>query len=517
MFTLRDKSANVLALLPIMLIASAIIALAQSRDYIYLNGRVIATESPTPPTISGVSATELTDTAGTIVWTTNRSSSSQVDYGLTASYGQSTTLDPLLVTSHSQRLTGLTASTTYHYRVRSGTATSGDYTFVTSAVPDTTPPIISAVTAGSITVSGATITWGTDENADSQVDYGLTSSYGSSSQLNSSMVHAHAVSLSGLTANTQYHYRVRSKDASNNSAQSGDYTFTTLATPAVPTNLRAFAVSNAQINITWEYSGTTGDIIIERRTTGAFAQLASVTVPTTAYYNSGLAPITTYCYRVKARVNGTDSAYSSEVSATTYGLPGNPTAPSDLVASTQANGSITVSWYGSWPDDGNLYYEVWRKPNTSQVYQLAAAVSGTTWTDNGTGAGLLSAYKVRCWNTMTGYYSGYSNIDVATTTVFADDPINVGITTVRAQHISEIRQVIMALRSVAGLSAPSWTDGNLAGVVIKAVHFSEMRSALSGAFIVLGIPVPAFTDPSLSAQVTTIKADHLRELRSAVK
>jgi hypothetical protein len=39
----------------------------------------------------------------------------------------------------------------------------------------------------------------------------------------------HSVTLSGLTANTTYHYRVRSKDAAGNQAASGDLTFTTAA------------------------------------------------------------------------------------------------------------------------------------------------------------------------------------------------------------------------------------------------------------------------------------------------
>src|SRR5207244_3834968 len=52
------------------------------------------------------------------------------------SYGSSSTLNTALVTSHSVSLTGLLASTTYHYRVKSRDAagnlqTSGDFTFTT--------------------------------------------------------------------------------------------------------------------------------------------------------------------------------------------------------------------------------------------------------------------------------------------------------------------------------------------------------------------------------------------------
>ena len=41
------------------------------------------------------------------------------------------------------------------------------------------------------------------------------------------MVTSHSASLSGLAANTLYHYRVKSRDAAGNLATSGDFTFTT--------------------------------------------------------------------------------------------------------------------------------------------------------------------------------------------------------------------------------------------------------------------------------------------------
>ena len=94
---------------------------------------------------------------------------------------------------------------------------------------DTTPPVISSVSAGTPTSSSASVTWTTDEPSDSQIDYGTTPGYGSSTTLNTTLVTSHAQSLSGLNANTLYHYRVKSRDASGNLATSGDFTFTTQA------------------------------------------------------------------------------------------------------------------------------------------------------------------------------------------------------------------------------------------------------------------------------------------------
>lgn len=108
-------------------------------------------------------------------------------------------------------------------------ATSGPINITVDNPVDSTAPIISSVTSTNITTTGATITWTTDENADSQVEYGLDTNYGSATTLDPTLVQSHSQALSGLTINTLYHYRVKSKDASGNPVVSGDFTFTTLA------------------------------------------------------------------------------------------------------------------------------------------------------------------------------------------------------------------------------------------------------------------------------------------------
>lgn len=177
-----------------------------------------------PPTVGNVQASPTSDGA-TITWTTNAPATSQLRYGLTAAYGSETTLDPANVTSHSVVLSGLSPTTLYHYQVVSGnaygSAESDDFTVTTAGAPG-----ISGVNANGITASGATIVWTTDVPADSQVEYGTTTGYGSSSALYPAMVTAHSVSLGGLTASTLYHYRVRSANAGG-TTHSGDHTFTT--------------------------------------------------------------------------------------------------------------------------------------------------------------------------------------------------------------------------------------------------------------------------------------------------
>src|SRR6185295_9075270 len=106
------------------------------------------------------------------------------------------------------------------------------------------PPVISAASASSISASGATIGWMTNEASDSQVDYGLTAAYGSSSPQDNALVTTHAAALTGLTANSVYHYRVRSRDAAGNLATSADFTFTTTDTTAPAVSITAPAAGS---------------------------------------------------------------------------------------------------------------------------------------------------------------------------------------------------------------------------------------------------------------------------------
>lgn len=100
-----------------------------------------STEVPSGPSLSGIGASPVDGASAMVNWTTNIPADSQVDYGLTATYGGTTARNAAYVTSHSQPVSGLAAGTTYHYRVRSrdaagNTAVSADQTFQTADNPD---------------------------------------------------------------------------------------------------------------------------------------------------------------------------------------------------------------------------------------------------------------------------------------------------------------------------------------------------------------------------------------------
>ncbi len=122
-------------------------------------------------------------------------------------------------------------------RNATGNAVAGMGWFVVNFSPmseDTNPPVISGVASGSITSTGAAITWTTDEASDSQVEYGTTAAYGNSSTLNPTLLTGHNINLSNLSASTLYHYRVMSRDAAGNLSTSADFTFMTGTSQILP-------------------------------------------------------------------------------------------------------------------------------------------------------------------------------------------------------------------------------------------------------------------------------------------
>ena len=94
-----------------------------------------------PVVISEVRSTPGPDGTVTISWKTDLPSDSQVEFGTTKNYGQSTTIDLSLTTAHSVNLSDLSSNSTYHYRVRSRRAPntlaiSGDATLLTYSFID---------------------------------------------------------------------------------------------------------------------------------------------------------------------------------------------------------------------------------------------------------------------------------------------------------------------------------------------------------------------------------------------
>jgi hypothetical protein len=130
-------------------------------------------------------------------------------------------------------------------------------------------PLISGISVNEITTDSSLIEWSTDMPAESLVEYGLTSSYGSSAA-DSGLKTAHKITLRNLTPDTTYHFRVTSRNAYGFASSSDDSTFKTLP-PSNPITL----------TITTPRNGDTisrSDVRVEGTLTNAQGHETGVTV-----------------------------------------------------------------------------------------------------------------------------------------------------------------------------------------------------------------------------------------------
>jgi uncharacterized protein (TIGR03437 family) len=118
---------------------------------------------------------------------------------------------------------------------------------------------ISNVATPSVTMTGAAVSWQTSISANSQVEYGISLSYGSLSPLDPTMVVGHQVTLANLRPATLYHYRVHSAGPTNTAAVSGDLTFTTVTDTTPPTISVVTPTSNATLSGTIALTATATD------------------------------------------------------------------------------------------------------------------------------------------------------------------------------------------------------------------------------------------------------------------
>ena len=222
---------------------------------ITINGGIILQA----PAIGAISVSNITGYSATITWTTDQPSSSLVEYGISASYGSSTS-DPALTTNHSISITNLTPGATCHFKVTSTnshalSSSSQDETFTTLS-----PPAISAVTATNMTTNSATITWTTDQPSNSLVEYGTTTAYGSTAT-DPALTTSHSVTITNLNLQAGYHFRVTSTNNYNLTSSSGDNAFATKSpiTVAITSPSNGSTISRPDIMVKGTMTNTTGN------------------------------------------------------------------------------------------------------------------------------------------------------------------------------------------------------------------------------------------------------------------
>jgi uncharacterized repeat protein (TIGR01451 family) len=185
-----------------------------------------------------------------------------------------------------------------------------------------------------------------------------------------------------------------------------------------------------------------------------------------------------------------------------------PVTPTGVAATAVTATQININWLAV---NGAASYEIDRKAAGGGFSQIGTSTTNSI-SDTTPSADSAYLYRIRAVNEAG--KSSNSASDLATTVIFADDPLPLH-TLVKAVHLSELRTAINAVRLLAGLSAFSFTDTGAAGTTIRAVHLTELRSSLDEARAPLGLATGGYTDASPAGGA--IKTVHFQELRSRVQ
>ncbi|KKQ44016.1 MAG: RTX toxins and related Ca2+-binding protein, partial [Candidatus Moranbacteria bacterium GW2011_GWC2_37_8] len=202
-------------------------------------GELDASTDGTAPEISSIALANVTGENATITWTTDEAANSLLAYELDGTDFMLMSGDYLVsldtkkyTSSHTVQLKGLLPASKYTFTALSTDASGNIGQSTASTFTTKEPSSLSSIKVLSKALGQATISWTTGEPTSSLIEYGLTTSYGSTKE-DSSKVKEHLVTLSDLTPGETYHFRVKGEDDLQNIFASSDITFQPKAPPKI--------------------------------------------------------------------------------------------------------------------------------------------------------------------------------------------------------------------------------------------------------------------------------------------
>jgi fibronectin type 3 domain-containing protein len=309
--------------------------------------------------------------------------------------------------------TTVTNGTTYYYVVKANNGSDSDNSNEVSTQPIANFSIASAslLSSSSIEVSWSTVTGATDYD----VLWGTTSGSYNGSALSVTSPYA----ITGLAANTTYYLVVRAKNNIGSGSNINSTEISRKTPTSAPAGLTASA-SPGQIGLNWTaVSGASSYKVYRGTISGTYTELATG-ITSAAYLDTTVTNGSTYYYVVKA-FNGSDSAYSAEVSV-------KPISSFSLTSATAvSSSSIDLSWEAA---SGAETYDVLYGTSTG-VYLWSQMGVASPYTLTGLSAGTKYYISIRASNGVGSGTSHQSNEMSATTATAA--PANLVATAITGQ------------------------------------------------------------------------------------
>jgi len=362
----------------------------------------IANTAPNTPT--GLTATAISDVAIQLSWDALAGNVST--YTIEVSVGDDqnfTVVDEIDKANTEFEHTGLTAETTYFYRIKANNlGLSSEYSTIESATTlPAAPNAPQNLVATVISDAQVDLAWDavTGTITGYVIERATVNEEASFAQVDSLAASETAFSDTGLAGGTTYFYRVKAVNGISSSDYSNVEEVTT-ETPDGPTGITAEGTSATTIEINWDaVSGAIDNYVLESSDAadGTFTELATVDAATTTFTHESLTADTTVFYRVKTVSSGVSSGYSTVVSGTT--LSETPDAPTALTATVISSSQIDLSWTA--PSSTITGYELESSDTgTEGTFTLLAspAAGETTYSHTGLAPSTTVYYRLKAIN-----------------------------------------------------------------------------------------------------------------------
>ncbi|MFA5794465.1 MAG: fibronectin type III domain-containing protein [Candidatus Brocadiia bacterium] len=377
----------------------------------------IPTIPPNAPT--GLSATAVSSAKVNLSWTD--ASTDEEGFYIErkvagGTYARIATLMPNIVIYSDT--TGLSATTTYYYRLQSfSVAGNSSYctekSVVTPAPAPTAPVAPSGLAAVGVSSAQIDLSW--TDNSDNENGFrvqrkqgvgGTYSTIASSLAQNTTIYHN-----SGLNSNTEYYYRVQAYNAYGYSAWSTEANGTTAppadTPPIIPSDLTATAISAAQITLQWSDNSTNEDgfkIYYNNTGISPFSYYGGeASANTTSYTVSGLNSDTTHYFIINSYNAAGDSPESNSASAKTW--PPVPSAPSPNTPYNAAE-NISLKPTFIWSQSGTVSSYRLQVSSNSEFSAIVADTGGITNTTYTLTTALANQNTVYYWRVNATNVSG---------------------------------------------------------------------------------------------------------------
>jgi len=374
---------------------------------------VAVTENP-PSTPANVTATAVSSSSITVSWPAVSRASSYIVYRSTYSGGPYSEVGTPTDTSYTD--TGLTAATTYYYRVAA--VNTGGNSAQSSYVSAFTPPAShtpltadiwdnGTITSGTsaqwysftATVGTSYYVWWNDSgqgNSTKTLDVRVSAYYGhdgTSIFTNYDSAYSSPRSVVYYGEDTTIYIKVEPYYSSNTGTFSVVYSTSNTRpdvapVPAAPTGVTAAQITSSSITVSWSaVSGATSYVVYRSTSSGGtYSQVGTATG--TSYTDTGLTANTYYYYRVAAVNAGGTGAQSGYISPRTLpsGMVIPPLSSTQLSANQFTDGNIasgtTEQWYSFNVTSGTTYY-VWYDGNPNGSGNKTLNVSVSAYYSNG--------------------------------------------------------------------------------------------------------------------------------------